>query len=227
VALARSGLAQALFGSGDFARTEAVLEECLEKLKDRCAAYIRVPDYRTRASLRLEQRRPDPALADVTAALALLDAAGKARTPSAAEFHVIRAVARTQQRHFDEARASLDVAADILRGDESDMAYPVVASLQLAEIELALARGAIANAQGRATTLLAALRARADRETLWALEDTAWRRLAEAQQLNAEAAKSCTSLENAIRLRAAQVLPTDPRLVNSRELLTRCGSTAH
>jgi len=223
VGLARSGLAQALFGSGDFARAATVLEECLVKLADSCAAYIRVPDYRTRANLGLEQRRADAALADVTAALPLLEAAGKARTPEAAQFHVIRGEALVQQRKFDEARASLDAAADILKGDESAMAYPVVASLHLAGIELDNARGNAASAADRAAALLATLRARADRQTLWALEDAAWRRLADAQRLAGKTTDACASLGNALQLRATRALPTDPRLAKTRTLLERCG----
>jgi serine/threonine-protein kinase len=224
VGLARSGLAQASFGSGDFARTASVLEECLVKLKESCAAYIRVPDYRTRAFLALEQQRTSAALDDVAAALPLLEAASKARTPEAAQLHVIRGEALVLQRDLDAARASLDVASGILQGDDSAMAYPAVASLQLAETGLELARGSFAAAQQRAAELLATLGARADRATLWALEDSALRRLAEAQRLAGDTAKSCASLDAAIQLRAANALPTDPRLAKARAQRARCAS---
>jgi serine/threonine-protein kinase len=224
VGLARSGLAQALSGSGDFTRAAAVLEECLVKMKDGCAAYIRVPDYRTRASLHLEQRRADAALNDVAAAMSLLEAAGKARTPEAAQLHVARGEALVLQREFDAARASLDEASGILRGDDSAMAYPAAASLQLAQIGLELAQGSSTAARQRAEALLAALGTRPDRTTLWALEDSVLRRLAEAHRLAGDPVKSCASLDAAIRLRAANALPTDPRLAKAREQRTRCAS---
>lgn len=221
ISLARGGLAQALLGSGDFQRAESLLETCLELLKDRCASYLRAPDHRTRASLRVEQRRAGDALADVSAGLALIDAAGNSRTPAAAHFHVIRAEALITERRLDDARTSLDTAASILQGDDSDGAYPVVAAMRLAEIGVDVSRGSFPEAQRHATELLASLGSRVDRDTLWPLEETAFRRLAEAQRANGELGKSCESLHRAAALRAARALPTDPRLLKTRELLDR------
>jgi hypothetical protein len=100
----------------------------------------------------------------------------------------------------------------------------VAIGLDLARMRLELAERSAAKARLAAEAAFGKLAADDNRQSLWSLEDTVWRRLAEAQRLAGEPRDACASLDAAIRLRAANALPTDPRLVEAREQRARCAS---
>lgn len=225
VRTAKLGLGRALFSSGDFERAEAVLGEGLEWVKDGRMPHQRVLMSQTRAWLRLDQDRPAEALADIELAHELVATTDAGRGLPTAQVNTTRAEALAALHRSQEAQAALREAAAILDGNESDVAYPLLMGVKLAQVSIDLAQGRSAAAEAGAMATIASLRQRDDRGTLWAIEETAQRRLAEAQSMAGKSAQACASLDAAIALREPNVVPQDPRLARARQLRGRCSAT--
>jgi serine/threonine-protein kinase len=225
VRTAKLGLGRALFSSGDFTRADAVLGQGLEWVKDGRKPHQRVLMSQTRAWLRLDQDRPAEALADIELAQELVATTDAGRGLPTAQVNTTRAEALAALRRSRDAQAALQEAAAILEGNDSDIAYPLIIGVQLAQVSIDLAQGRSAAAAAGAMAAIESLRKREDRATLWALEETAQRRLAQAQLMAGNSTQACASLDASIALREPNAVPQDPRLAQARKLRARCSTT--
>jgi tetratricopeptide (TPR) repeat protein len=214
-----------LFSVGDFTRADAVLGEGLEWVKDGRKPHQRVLMSQTRAWLRLDQDRPAEALADIELAQELVATTDAGRGLPTAQVNTTRAEALAALRRSRDAQAALQEAAAILEGNDSDIAYPLIIGVQLAQVSIDLAQGRSAAAAAGAMAAIESLRKREDRATLWALEETAQRRLAQAHLMAGNSTQACASLDASIALREPNAVPQDPRLAQARKLRARCSTT--
>jgi tetratricopeptide (TPR) repeat protein len=220
--LSQGGLGQALSGAGDFDGAGQAFDRVISALEDGSDDPLRAALYRERAALRLEQRRLGDALADADRGLALARRTAGSNALPVAQVQAVRAEVLSLLGRQDAARAALDEAARSLEGNDSAVARPVVAAVDLARMQLALSQDQVVEAKDRARAVFETVKADENPDTLWIFEETAWRRLAEAQRLAGEPRESCASLDHAIRLRGAGAVSSDPRLVKARELRARC-----
>jgi tetratricopeptide (TPR) repeat protein len=133
-----------------------------------------------------------------------------------------RAEALTALGRLPEARATLAEAGPLVSElDEDPDKYDTIA-LNLAEVGIDLAERNLEGAQLKAADALARMRASSRRQDLWHLEDTVQRRLANVELAAGNKPAACAALDEAIRLRSANALPTDPRLAAARKLRTSC-----
>jgi tetratricopeptide (TPR) repeat protein len=213
-----------LLGSGDFEAAGKALDAVATGLEDGTDDPLRASVHRDRAMLRLEQGRLADALADAERGLALALATAGPKGMPVAQVQVVRGEVLARLGKHDAARKALGEAASILEGNTSPVARPVAISLELARMQVALLEGSTANAKQAAESAHVKLAADESPGSLWALEETRLRRLAEAQRQAGEIVEACASLDAAIELRGANALPTDPRLAKAREQRARCTS---
>jgi tetratricopeptide (TPR) repeat protein len=220
--LSQGGLGQALLGAGDFDGAGKAFDRVIAALEDSSDDPLLAALYRERATLRLEQRRLAEALADADRGLALARSTAGSNPLPVAQVQAVRAEVLSLLGRQDAARAALDEAARLLEGNESAVARPVVAAVDLARMQLALAQGRVVEARNLAKAVFETVKADENPDALWMFEETAWRRLAEAQRLAGESREACASLDHAITLRSAGAVASDPRLVKAREMRARC-----
>jgi serine/threonine-protein kinase len=217
----RLALASATIGSGDFARTDRLLLDCLEEMTSDANRRMQPGVFRLLAASRVEQGR----FAD---ALEYLDRADLSRLPPAAlpafkaQFSLTRAHALAGAGRGREAQAEIEAAmASIAESDQDPDKFDTLLA-HLAEARVALARRDPVRARDRARAVLDRLAASSRRADGWHIEEQAQRRLAEAEFASGNTSAACVALDEAIRLRSDHALATDPRLAAARRMRAAC-----
>jgi hypothetical protein len=154
--------------------------------------------------------------------MAELAKSAQANTGVAYGLLIYRAGALAGAGRSAEARQSLLDAEPLLDKFDDDPDKVDTQKARLVRSQVELADQHPAEARQFAVDALARLQNSRRRAEIWDVEELAQRQLAQAEFAAGNPAAACTALDQAIRLRSANALVTDPRLTAARELRTAC-----
>ena len=218
----RIALFVAALQSGDFHRAHEVIDECEASLARRPNARIQMYARRSRSLLQIEEGRYPDAVKSLDAAMVELAKSPQANTGVAYGLLIYRADALAGAGRLAESRQSLADAEPILAKFDDDPDKIDTQKARLTRSRVELADHHPAEARQFAADALARLQASRRRAEIWDVEELAQRRLAQAELAAGNRAASCNALDEALRLRSANALPTDPRLAAARKLRASC-----
>ena len=215
-------LGSALLNRGDFGRARIELDTAIDNIgklpnKNSLAGVLRL-----RTVLALEQHNPAEALQFIDRAAEAIKGGRGPRSFRGATILVTRAEILIAQRRYDEARAVLAEAAPLLQEFELDPARPNMLEMQVVLAAADLGQGRAAAASEAIATVLGTLRASPRRTEFWVVEELALRGLAAAELGRGRPRQACAALDEAIDLRTANALPTDPRIAAARAMKSQC-----
>jgi len=218
----RIALFVAAFQSGDFRRAHELIDECDKSLARKANPRVTMSIHRNRSLLQMEEGRYTDAVKSLDMAAAELAKSPQANSGVAYGLLIYRAEALTGVGRIADARQSLLDAEPILANFDDDPDKVDTQKARLARSRVEMADQHPDEARKFAADALVRLQASRRRAEIWDVEELAQRRLAQAEFAVRNPAAACAALDEAIRLRSANALSTDPRLVATRKLRATC-----